>query len=983
MLSVLFVCTLHYAAQPAYPLSRTDKALELQYAEGLIELGLPVYADKVLATLGTSPETKVLKIKSFLLTGQFDEAKQIIGNEPDQQSLDVWAMKLTLADSYFAFGRYGEAKGVYESFFTTYKEKPPDEILKFFFESSYRYAQMLLLLNDRERAIEAYQRAIDSGPPKHIERQIMAEMGELKLTMAAALDESKHADTLEEVEKLADELLWKQDVWFGKGIVLKAHIKLQEGDSEGAIKLVEDYKAQLINIDRQLKEQGLTQLSPMAQVRYLVGSMALSDAKRMLEEGGDRAEIEALLMGREISVLGKRPKKIVGALQHFLNVFVLYPETPWAPDAGLRFEETKKILEEEFERTINFKVTDEQWSKVADNQLRQAKARMNQQQYADAVAQYLVVVNRFPEALSIVGGLSDLAVCYLELEDDLRVDTVIHYLAERFNKHGKLTKNAGNAVLNIAGIYKERGREDRHDAIHEVYFEHFTTHPLAARLLYTTGNQRLSDGDVQGALRYLEKVVIDHAESPISYVAMSRIAAAYNESGEKEKEVKALTAYTDRLLEDKRLDHQLITGFYRLASAYRQLGGKYYVSAINRYNEIIKRLGGNPEENTTGAQQAGKNQEILEAAIFYKAYCYGKLPPPKNKPGDFYKEEALKMYMNLAKTYPDSKRTPQALSQAGTLLTVLEKPGEAKKIFQSLKDRYPDSPEAQNVDFLLAMSLMDIGLRNDAIEVLKRMFTGDSTYSFGQILTAGNELFKAGEYEIAMEAYDRILATALERAHIEAALAGRGRALVALERYAEGAQDLKKLFEQFPKTSFTVDAAYDLSRAHARLAAEEVDADERFDIFNKSIVAMQKVLAYEPQRRGQAKVEVARIQERKAEAERKNGSTVKADRYRNEAIATYQTVILFEDAQDVSVRPHLEDAYHACIRLFLEVEQWQDAYDDANEYLKVFQHPKFEADVRNWRSKAAAKLRSLDSSDPSAPDGEDVISPAQADRIAS
>jgi len=974
-LAILLGWLLLAQALPAYSLSEAELQVELNYAEGLINLELPGFADKVLEKLETSPETKVLKIESFLLTGQFDKAKQIIGNEPDQNSDSAWQMKLALADSFFAFDRYGETRGIYESFFNAFKESSPEDIPAFFVDSCYRYAQMMLRLNDRKAAIEAYRRAAKSDPPRHTERQISAEMAELMLTMAETSDETRRVETLSEVEAVADKLLWVQDIWYGKGLVLKAHVAFLRGDAEGAMKLVEDFKPQLIAVGKQLKEQNLSDLSPMAQARYLVAVMALGEAKRMLDEGDNRTEIEALMTGREERGVRKKPRKIPGALQHFLNVFVLYPDTPWAADAGLRFEETKKILEEEFGRTINFKVSDEQWRKVAESQFRHAKALLNQQQYKEAAERYLMVVNRFPESLTTVGGLKDLAHCYIELANELRADTVIHYLAERFNKNEKRSDEAGDAILDIARTYRERGREDRYDAVRDVFFEHFTSHPMTARLLYSAGNERSTEGDIEGALKYLEKVVNDHASSPISYDAMSRVASAYNELGEKESEVKCLKSYTKKLISDDRTNHDLITGLYRLASAFRQLGSKYYPSAIKRYKEVIERLEQSPKKYTTSKQEADKNQEILEAAKFYKAYCYAKLTPPENKPEDLYKQYAIRMYMDLEKAHPKSSRAPQALSQAGTLWTVLREPTKAQRVFRSLKEKYPRSQEAQNVDFLLAMSLMDIGMRNDAIEVLKKMFAGNSTYSLGQILPAANELFKAGEYTIAINAYDRVLAAGGDRAYTEAALVGKGRALVALEDYKDGAKILEELFNNYPKTSFTVDAAYDLSRALARLALEEPDSGKRLEIFNASIVAMQKVLAYDPQRRGQANVEVARIQELKAEAERQDGNAAGAKRFRNEAIAAYQTVILFEDAQDAIIRPHLEDAYHACIQLFLEAEQWQEAFDDANEYLDVFRDPKYEAEVRSWRSKAAAKLRTMDSQDVPAPVAEDGIGP--------
>ena len=73
------------------------------------------------------------------------------------------------------------------------------------------------------------------------------------------------------------------------------------------------------------------------------------------------------------------------------------------------------------------------------------------------------------------------------------------------------------------------------------------------------------------------------------------------------------------------------------------------------------------------------------------------------------------------------------------------------------------------------MSLLDLGLRDQAVGVFKQMFSGGGQYGMGQILTAGRELFDAKEYEIAVEAFDRVLASAEERQLMEPALAGKGR----------------------------------------------------------------------------------------------------------------------------------------------------------------------------------------------------------------
>ena len=38
---------------------------------------------------------------------------------------------------------------------------------------------------------------------------------------------------IKEAEANVDKLLWKQDIWFGKAIVMKAHLLLMRGDLTG------------------------------------------------------------------------------------------------------------------------------------------------------------------------------------------------------------------------------------------------------------------------------------------------------------------------------------------------------------------------------------------------------------------------------------------------------------------------------------------------------------------------------------------------------------------------------------------------------------------------------------------------------------------------------------------------------------------------------------------------------------------------------
>jgi tetratricopeptide (TPR) repeat protein len=952
-----------------------DNETELRYVDGLFRLGLPDYADLVMDRLGVGPGIKARRLQTSLARGEFAEVKAAIDAEPDPNSPDTWAMKLTLADGYFAWGRYDEARAIYDLFFERYGGGPPKAIQEFYLNSAYKYAQMLMLMNDDKGAARAYRLGLKGNPERDVKRQFQGDLADLLVKMAERADGGTRAGYLAEAEKLANDLLWLQDLWFGKGIVLKAHCMMLRGDIDGAMELVEDYKGPLLEIDKNLQDQStpsddLSRLSPMAEARYLLGVILLDEAKKQLA-AGNRSKAEELLKGRENSLTGMRRHQIPGAIQHFLNVFIRYPNTKWAADAGARFEETRQILEKQLGHRVKIDVDPGQWRKVEDAQINNAKALFNQQQWAEASEQYLTIFSRFPQSGNTVGVLADTAMCYIELEDDLYADVIIHYIAERFGANPAQAVAAGNYVLSFASMYGERGRPARKEQVTEVFFNNFSAHPLTARMLMARGDKLLKADDIEGAMPYYTRVADEHARSPVSYQAMSRIATCYERLGDTTNAIAMLDAYTDRLIKESRLGHELIYGLYRKGTLYRQTGLSGLPAAVRCYNDIQQRLAEAPDLYQKNPEEAGKNQELLDAAMFYKAVCYAKAPPPKDKPEDTYQQLALKAFLELAASRPDSSRAPSALSQAGTLLTVLGRTEDAQKAFSQLKQKYPDSNEARNVDFLLGMSLLELDRRNEAVRVFKQMFASGGTYSDAQILKAGNELFNAGEYEIAIQAFDRLLAGASDkdRARVEPSLSGKGRALVRLGRFAEGADVLEDLFKRFPKTSFTVEASYERSKAYAELGALEADADKRFDRFNQAISAMKKVIKYDDSvsRRGAVTVEVGKILELKAKAESKHGSPEDATTMRDDAIATYQGMILFEDAGNPQLRPYIDEAYHRCLNLFKESERWQDLFDDAEQYLKTFPQGKHVLDARQWRSQANARLAAEGSASATAP----------------
>jgi len=956
--------------------------LEIQYAEGLQKWGMPDYAQIVLDRLrARHPEAeglvKVIAVEGMLQLGRFDEVRAIIAREPDQNSQGAWALKLALADGYYAWGEYGKARAIYDSLLEAFPKQPPAGLKDFFLNSVYKYAQMQLLLNDRKGALNAYKRLEQAIPREdeerqHIRRQVQGETGDLLVNMAEGADPKDRAAYLKQVRDIANQLMWVQDLWFGKSIVMLAHVEMIEGNLDKAQSLIDEFASQLIQMDETLRQQEaetdepLSKLSPMAECRYMLGVMMQDKAERLMAANGPREQIITLLAGKLRG--GARSN---GALQHFYTVFAKYPETSWAADAGTRAEQVRQALIK-MGAEIKITIDPEQMTRIQRMQFQGARALFNQQRFAEAVEGYLKVLGLFPEQEMSVKVLPELAECYIETGEEIYAQTVTRYLAERFARHPALMVDAGDGVVNVAEAYGVRKRPVEREEAYDLFFAHFKDHPRTAGILFRFGDKLSLQKDYAAALKYYAQVAENYPDSPLYLDALSKMAYCQSEMGEHMAEVKTLDLYAKALEKGGRPRPEAAAVKFRLAGAYRKLGPKYLPSALNRYIELVQMLSDPKNPYQASAEDAERNRTILEASMFQKGICYSMLDaPPEKAPG--YRALAVRSLEELVQASPKSQFAPAALSRIGTLYTVLEKPAEAQAAFRRLQQDHPDTPEARNADFMLGTILLEMNMRQQAITVFKRMFSGEGRFSEGQILSAATELLKAGENEIALEGFQRIVGSR-ERGVREPALLRKGKALVALKRFAEGLEALESLMSEFPQSGFTVEASLRISTACSELGREESDPARRFAVYNRAVDAINRArrFAKEPGVRARLDLEVGRLYARKAEAERKFGAKDKAEEATDNAMASYQSLMLLADATDPEVRPHIEDAYNECWPLVIARERWEDVIHDAVSYQKMFRGGKYALEARKWAGQAQRALLSAGKKVPGGVEGTDV-----------
>ncbi len=956
---------------------------EVQFATKLLELGMADYSDRVIKKANLPPTViQMLQLQTLCALGKFDEAKVMIGKRSDKDSAETWSLKVVLADGYFAWGKYAEAQGIYNGFFSRYPTGPSDEMKTFYLNSAYKFAQMQLRMGNPKGAIAAYDVALKvklGQEERGIERQILGEKAELLIKLATESQGGERTAYLDAAAPIIKKLLWVQDLWFGKAIVMMAHALVLNGNIEKATALIDDYKGELRRIDDALKKEAaetgtdLSKLSPMAQCRYMIGVIQHEEAKKLLAAGGDRNQALGLLIGAE-----RGGKQTNGALQHFLNVFVRYPSTSWAPDAGVRFQEIKDTLQRDFGKTVQIDITDEQWDAVQRSQFAEARALYNQKQFEEAAEAYIQVLNLFPEQEASIAALGELAGCYIELEEYVMVDMIVRYLSERFCRNQDFMVKAGDQVVKIAFTYTERNQQDRADEMYTVFFRYFKAHPRTSGELFRYGEDALRKGEVDHALGYYQQIIDDHGEEPIVEDALSKVAHCYSLQQNYTNQIATLNALVAKLKTRDRPGYKLINAMFRFASALSDYGRaeelpQYVELALKQYKDIEELLE-NPEARAkyqNSAEEVKANDTILQGSMFHRAMAdaqrktvpanvqdYYNKKYKRDVPPDLilqvYKKGAIKILEEIVDKFPDSQFAPSALSQVGTLHTVLGDAEAAGKALKRLQDNYPDSEESKNALYMIASNLLKLDMRKEAVREFKAMFASGGSYGEGQILLAGRELIKAGEYEIALDAFDQVIKRTKDRGLQEPARVGRGQALCELGRHAEAVEALEKVAEEFPNSGYTVAVSRYLSRAYSEIGTQEPDPVKRKEIFNKAVLAMKRARRFvkEEGRIAQLDVETARLLVNKAKAEIAHGDKDRAREYTDEAIGAYEAVILFRNPMDPDTRPHVEDAYIECLPLLLETERFNDAFDDAEKYLSLYPQGKYVLQVRQYQTKA-------------------------------
>ncbi len=970
-----------------------ELAEEFKYIDLLQQNRMPDIADEVIADVKkrfpeAAAQLKVREIQGLLWQAKFDEVKKVIAAIPDKNSAEYWALTLAMADALYAYSKYADADRLYLEFFKKV-DKPPAALVSFYRDSAYKYAQMLLYVGKEREALEAFKRLFKVPLEEDVARNVQADMAELMLKLAPDIAKKEDkAAMLKEAEALVDKLLWKQDIWFGKAIVMKAHIAMLRGDVKGAQELVENYMPQLRIIHDSLREsdkdgsQGLLRMSPMPQCRYLLAVLLMNEAMaEVKKEGGSDDRIKDLLLGERDPQT--KARKTNGAFHHFINVFIRFPESQWAAEAGERSETIRKLIKDRFAADLGTRVTPEQMRKVEQMQFAGARLVFSQNQFKEAAEKYLLVLNQFPESPDSVSALGDLAVCYAELSGKdpdalLLADTVTGHLSERFSANTRLMKEAGDQVRRIGEHYGELKMEDKKREAYATFFRDYPTHYAAGQLVMSFGEREFQNKNYKGALVYYRQIAEIYTNSPYYFDALNRTAQVYKEEGDRIGEIQTLDAYVTKLAASERPGHALVVGRFRLADAQREYGiGVLRSAATNATPEAVldaqtngvawlvragvgfgavsRLLADSPAAYQSNDEEKKRNDQMREMAVFTRALCLSQIQHPPDKI-ELLRKAAIAAFEEYVKLYPEGKHASKALLQVATLYTIMPDVAKAQAAFEKLSKDYPNSEEAKNSVPSLAKSLIEMGLRGEGVAKYREMLAAGGKYTEMQFMDAAQALEGAKEFDLALQAYDKVLASAKEISVSAVAKLGRARALMGQKKFGEACKLLGDFTKdkELSKLLVFVDANLLLVEAASEEGKTEKDDNARTLLFNQAVDALKTVKRYrtEPEQQRELDLAAGEVLVRKMEAEKKMGLTDKAAVSRGNAIVAFKVLVDTIEPGNVKLAAIQESAYAACLPLLLEHKAFGQTQEMCERYLASFPNGRYTTDVRNWLQQA-------------------------------
>ncbi len=863
--------------------------MELRYIDALLNNGYANFAPAVIEQAQKEwPNAKGLleaaTIRAELRGGNQDAVLKRIAARPDQNSLDTWVLKLELALSYMMYSKYQEADKIYAEFFKRFT-KVPQEMKKAYVEAAFYYIGMLKKIDRSKDALQYYKLAMEQSPSENMKKDFRAQYLQALLAQAeASLAGGNSAEAtkfIDEADKIANEMVWSRDLFFGDAINGLAHAKMLRGDVKGAQEMIKDYLELLMQIHDQLKEQdpkgdrGILRMSPLPQCRYLIGSMLYKEAQAELaKDKPDDEKVKNLLLGDRDPETKKRNGQ--GAFQHLTNVYINYPESQSAEMAGEYSEEIQRLIAAKYGANLKINASEDQKAKVRRQRYVEANVKFDGGDWTGAAEAFSRTISRYGLNEEALTPMRKMAECYirsgakggqLDPVAKLYAETITAALAEGFSGQAKNYEQAGGVLNQIATFYGEQGLAAMQANTHNLFFKFYPKHAGSVALQLKIAEEKIKQNDAAGA-EALYRQVADLAKDNVSQrdvrtKALSELIGLYVPKGplpDAEKELAAAKEFDAHFASEATPGIHAASAKTLLGAAHlhhadalrkaaKDAGTEVNVKAIQAdclaatkiYKALATELKNKENKYVTAGSDVKTAEKLRENALFQQGLCMQRLSAVlSGKNAATMSAAAVKNFEACIKEFPKTETAPMALLQIGTMRAAASDIEGAQATLNRLKKEFPDSAQAKNAIPLLADALFSMGMRSEATRQYKEMFSAGGSYTPAQYLAAAERLLEAGETKLAIEACDCVMKAKGSAAYEPKTMLLRGRALLNDKQISAAYKQVSELLEKHGKKTVALEAHLLL----LDVAGEEILEEKTFDGRNKLIGEAKKSVTF-------------------------------------------------------------------------------------------------------------------------------------------
>lgn len=913
-------CSVAILLVPGYRASGQTLDDDVNFASGLIEWGFSDYALKLADTLlaanpGAADRVNLIRAQSLISSRKFADAEALLAKFPEG-STKADAIRLALANAYYATGEMEKAQQIYNDFFKRFTEKPSDpDLLRFYRDAAYRYAVMLERAGDLPGALSAYDRVLTTDPEKDVQRRVKTDQAQILLKLTQANHQGKRDEYAAKTRKMIEDIQWGGiDLWFGQSIITLANLELVYNDEEKAQKAIKNNRDILTQIDKLIEDNGMSKgLSPMAGARFLSGEISQRAAERAQAANNNE---EAL-------------KQYAAALSEFYNVFVQYGESEVGPVAGVRAQTIKDILESKYGRKVNIDLG-ARADEAAATTFRLGDTLFRERKYAEAVVNYLKSINQFPELDITINALGNLILAYAQQDDYLMARTVASYVAERFAGR----PDGATALLAAGKLYVDKNQPALYTELYEHYLKAHPQHDRVGTILFYLSTERKKAGDEAGAAAYLRRIIDNYPQDQYYPRALNQVAWSFYSA----KDYESAVTYFRRLIKETEAGPTQAQAQFNLADSLTRLDR--IGEAASEYSTLIKWLSAaGPHQGSTPADKT-KAQDLLEKASFQLAVCLTRITEPADRVPAF-REQAIKAYDLFVQKFAQSDLAPRALNGKGTVLLELKRFDDATRTFDELSVKYPSSEEGKNALFSLARAAMEIKQYDQGVAAFNRMMADAQRYQPEEFIRLGAMMGEAGYAKEAIAAYQEVQikigklpedAQVAQRPLIERAFFGSAQAFFTAGQYEAAVKAANDLLTRFPQSGLFYETKFIQGEALRELKQ-----------YPEAVLALNDVFRFATD-----SALINRATVKLAETQRQHGSLT-------DALASYQRLALLSDRTKPENLPLIEDAMLASIEISAELGRYPDVIQNADDYNQLFPQGRHLEVVRKARAEAIVK----------------------------